>query len=200
VTTLAVVGAGGHGREAHAVARAVAAWDDVRLYDDQPGDAERLARLGVVVSGPVRDAVHADELVIAVGDPSIRHRIDTELGAHAGAVLVDPSARIGTDVELADGVMVYPQAVITTNVRIGRHSHVNCGSIVSHDCRIGAHVSISPGVRLNGDVTIEDGVFLGTGAIVIPGVAVGQGAVVGAGAVVTSDVAPGTTVVGVPAR
>lgn len=200
MTRLGIIGAGGHGREAHAVAVAAARWTAVELYDDGAVDDDRLGRLGLGLSGAASAALAADELVIAVGDPATRRAIDEQLGPHRGAVLVDPSARIGTDVELAPGVMVYPQSTITTNVRIGRHSHVNCGSVVSHDATIGAHVSLSPGVLLNGNVVIEDGVFLGSGAIVLPGCRVGQGAVVGAGAVVTSDVAAGTTVVGVPAR
>ena len=200
MTTLGIVGAGGHGREAHAVALHAGHWDTVALFDDGPGDPERLGRLGVAIAGAVEAAAEADELVIAIGDPATRRAIDDRLGPHRGATLIDPSARIGTDVHLAAGAMVYPQATITTNVRVGRHSHVNCGCVVSHDVRIGDHVSLSPGVLLNGNVTVEDGVFLGTGAIVLPGVRVGQGAVVGAGAVVTSDVAPGATVVGVPAR
>lgn len=200
MTSLGIIGAGGHGREAHAVALAAGAWDVVSLYDDGRGDAARLDRLGLTIAGPARRAVECDELVIAVGDPATRRAVSESLNSHRAAVLIDPSARVGTDVELAAGVMVYPQATITTNVRIGLHSHVNCGAVVSHDVRVGDYVSLSPGVLLNGDVTIEDDVFLGTGAVVIPGVRVGQGAVVGAGAVVTADVAPGSTVVGVPAR
>lgn len=200
MTRLGIIGAGGHGREAHAVAVAAGRWTSIEFFDDASGDAERLGRLGSAVIGAVRDALTADELVIAIGDPTTRRSIDEQLGEHDGAIIVDPSARVGTDVELGSGVLVYPHATVTTNVRIGRHSHINCGSVVSHDVRIGNHVSLSPGVLLNGNVIVEDGAFLGTGAIVIPGVTIGQGAVVGAGAVVTADVPAKSTVVGVPAR
>lgn len=200
MTSLAIIGAGGHGREAHAVALAVGTWDDIRFHDDSDAPSDALIRLGAVIAGDAATATTADELVIAVGDPAVRRRIADRLGAHCGAVLIDPSARIGTDVEFAPGVMIYPEAVVTTNVRIGRHSHVNAAAVVSHDCRIGTFVDVSPGARLNGGVTLRDDVFVGTGAIVLPGVTVGQGAVVGAGAVVIADVAAGATVVGVPAR
>ncbi len=204
---LVIVGAGGHGREALAVARALnrthSRWHDVVFVDDAPNDrtAAGLERLDAVCIGGIsRLVADGDDHVIAIGDPATRRAVAERIGDTAPAVeLVDPSARIGDDVTLAPGVMVYPGAVCTTDVRIGPHSHVNCGVIVSHDCRIGAMVSLSPGVLLNGGVTVDDGAFLGTGAIVLPGVTIGQGAVVGAGAVVTDDVAPGTTVVGVPA-
>lgn len=206
---LVIVGAGGHGREALAVARAVNRlrdrWHLIGLVDDgdpAAADRDRLDRIEAELIGSIDLLVdEGDEHVIAVGDPCTRRRIDARIGGAAPAVtLVDPSAWIGDDVVLGDGAMVFPGAICTTNVRIGRHSHLNCGVIVSHDCVIGDHVSLSPGVRLNGDVTVGDGAFLGTGALVLPGRRVGQGAVVAAGAVVATDVAAGATVMGVPAR
>lgn len=201
-TPLVIVGAGGHGRETLSVARASGAWDPITFVDDGPLDQQRLDRIGAALAGGVdalldRPADH----VIAIGDPQVRRRIAERIGEHApAATVVDPSATIGDDVEIAPGVIVHPGSVCTTNVRIGRHSHLNCGVVVSHDCRVGEFVSLSPGVLLNGDVVIEDGAFLGSAAVVLPGCRVGQGAIVGAGAVVRTDVDPYTTVVGVPAQ
>ena len=202
MTVLGIVGAGGHGREAHAVATTTGRYDRVVFADDAAADPERFSRIGDPTLVPIEDlGSHADQYVVAIGDPAVRRaiveRIDPTLQATA---LIADGVTVGTDMAFADGVMIYPGAVVTTNVRIRAHSHVNCATIVSHDCRIGSFVSVSPGVLLNGEVTIEDDVFLGSGAIVRPGRTVGQGAVVGAGAVVTEDVAPGATVVGVPAR
>ena len=203
---LVIVGAGGHGREALAIARAAnrveTRWQSIGLVDDGPLNQDRLDRVEADVLGPV-DHLIADGAahVIAIGDPGRRRRVAERIGDSAPAtVLVDPTAWIGDDVRLGDGALLHPGTICTTNVRVGRHSHLNCGAIVSHDCRVGDFVSLSPGVRLNGAVVVDDGAFLGTGAIVLPGRRVGQDAVVGAGAVVTTDVAPGATVVGVPAR
>lgn len=203
---LVIVGAGGHGREALAVARAVNRlsdrWFELAFVDDAPVPPELLERAEAHCIGDLDELIAGgDEHVIAIGDPATRRRVARRVGGRAPAVaLVDPSAWIGDDVQLGEGAMVFPGAVCTTNIRVGHHSHLNCGTIVSHDCRIGDYVSLSPGVRLNGAATVGDGALLGTGAIVLPGVTVGQDAVVGAGAVVIDDVADGTTVVGVPAR
>ena len=203
---LVIVGAGGHGREALAVARAVDRrdhrWNRVVFVDDGAVDTARLERVEAECVGDVDALVDSgDEHVIAVGDPGVRRALAERIGDGAPAVeLVDPTAWLGDDVILSPGVLVFPGAVLTTNVRIGRHSHVNCGVVVSHDCRVGAMVSLSPGVRLNGAVTVGDGAFLGTAAVVLPGRRIGQGAVVGAGAVVSDDVEAGATVMGVPAR
>lgn len=200
MAVLAIIGAGGHGREAHSIA--IGCYDRVVFADEGVVDRARLARIGsppVIELDDLTD--RCDEYVIAVGDPTVRRAIADRLTPSAApATLVADTASVGTDVELEGGVMIYPGAVLTTNVRIGRHSHVNAGAVLSHDCRIGEFVSVSPGVLLNGDVTVEDDAFLGSGAVVLPGRTVGQGAVVAAGAVVTADVAAGATVVGVPAR
>jgi sugar O-acyltransferase (sialic acid O-acetyltransferase NeuD family) len=201
---LVIVGAGGHGREALAVARAVdrdrGRRRSIGLVDD--GDTDPDLVDPTILLGTTQFLIdHGDEHVIAIGAPALRRRVAERIGAAAPATsLVDPSAWIGDHVELGAGALVFPGAICTSNVRIGLHSHLNCGAIVSHDCCIGDFVSLSPGVKLNGAVTVADGAFLGTGAIVLPGRSIGQNAVVGAGAVVIDDVAAGTTVVGVPAR
>jgi len=199
---LVIVGAGGHGRETLSVARASGAWDPITFVDDGAVDRQRLHRIGGVLAGDVDTLVaHPADHVIAIGDPQVRRRVAERIGSHApAATIVDPSVRLGDDVELAPGVIAHPRSVCTTNIRIGHHSHLNCGVVVSHDCRVGDFVSLSPGVLLNGDVVVEDDAFLGSGAVVLPGCRVGQGAIVGAGAVVRTDVDPYTTVVGVPAQ
>ena len=200
MTTLGIIGAGGHGREAHAFA--VERYETVVFADDNDVDTDRLGRIGAPLVVSLSElAARCDEAVIAIGDPAARRSVAGRIGPDLPMTnLIADATTIGTDVTMAGGVLVYPGAVLTTNVRIGAHSHVNCGAVVSHDCRVGSFVSLSPGVLLNGAVTVEDGAFLGTGAIVLPGRTVGQGATVAAGAVVTSDVAPGATVRGVPAR
>lgn len=193
-----IIGAGGHGREALMVARASvragsADWRILGFLDDGEVDREALDRLdarhlGEVESVGDRGAHH----VIAIGAGHVRREMDARIRESSpAAVLVDPTALVGDDVELAPGVMLYPGSRCTTNVRIGRHSHVNCGATISHDCRVGEYVSVSPGALLNGGVTVEDGALIGSGAVVLPGRRIGENALVRAGSVVTADVDPG---------
>jgi sugar O-acyltransferase (sialic acid O-acetyltransferase NeuD family) len=201
---LVVVGAGGHGREAVAVALA-AGVPVVGVLDDGVPDLQALAALGVPHLGGVGWLATADPrpaYVAALGYPGPRREVAARADA-AGAVagrLLHPAASVGPDVELAAGTVLWPQVAVTTAVRIGRHTHLNVGSSVSHDCRLGAFVTVGPGARICGSVVLADDVWIGAGATVIQGVRIGAGTVVGAGAVVLSDVPAGQVVVGVPAR
>ena len=214
MTRLAIVGAGGHGREVLDVVEALngvtPAYEVVGFVADH-ADHDLLVRRGVAHLGTVDElvagrigAVGGDvALVLAVGDPIMRRDLERRLDALGrpwAEALVHPMASVGSDVELGVGTVVAAGARITTNVRAGRHVQVNVNAVISHDCRVGDHATLSPGVLVNGAATIGEGVLLGTGAVVTPGHTVGTGAVIGAGAVVVTDVPAGVTAVGVPAR
>lgn len=206
LTELIIVGAGGHGRETADIVAAInrfrPTFDLLGFVDDGAVDASLLTSIGTRLLGkPALLTAWRARYVIGIGNSAVRRDVDAKIGPQAdAAVLVHPSATVGSSVELAPGVLLAAGSRITTNVRIGRHSHLNINAVVSHDCVIGSYVSLSPGVMVNGMASIEDEVFLGTGAIVLPGRRIGRGARIGAGAVVTHDVLPYATVKGVPAR
>jgi sugar O-acyltransferase (sialic acid O-acetyltransferase NeuD family) len=204
---LVVVGAGGHGREAVAIALA-SVRTGIRLLgvlDDGDPDLAALEELGVPLLGGIdwlEGARPRPAFVAAVGFPEPRRAVAGRaemLGAQAG-FLVHPSACVGPDVRLGPGSVLWPNAVLTTRITIGRHSHINVSASVSHDCLVGDFVTVGPGARVCGAVHLDDDVWLGAGATVIQGVRVGAGATVGAGAVVVRDVHAGQVVAGVPAR
>ena len=197
MSPLVIIGAGGHGREAAAIARAVnqhgVTHEPIEVLDDDPD---------VACDGPVRPArIAGRPHVVAIGDPTRRAAIVARLGECGPATrLVHPDATVGPRVHLGAGAIVAAGARLTTDIRTGVHTHLNPNVVVSHDCVLGDFVSCSPGVVLSGTVRIGHRVLLGSGAVVLPGCRVGDDVVVGAGAVVTADVPDGQTVVGVPAH
>jgi UDP-3-O-[3-hydroxymyristoyl] glucosamine N-acyltransferase len=68
---------------------------------------------------------------------------------------VDPSARIGANVHLAEHVSVGPQAVIGNEVQIGARTVIGSG------CRIGQSTKIGADCRLDGNVVVYHGCTLG---------------------------------------
>jgi sugar O-acyltransferase (sialic acid O-acetyltransferase NeuD family) len=212
VPRLAIVGAGGHGREVldvvEAINRETPTFEVLGFVADHADDAT-LARRGAAHLGSLDDLVSgrildADvNLVLAIGDPTTRELLARQLGPRGSVwvpALVHPLASLGSDVSLGDGTVVAAGARITTNVRVGMHVQVNVNAVISHDCTVADHATLSPGALVNGAASIGAGALLGTGAVITPGRKVGERAVVGAGAVVVADVPPGVTAVGVPAQ
>jgi len=68
---------------------------------------------------------------------------------------VDPSARIGSGVQLAPGVSIGPFVVVADDVRIGAHTVLAAG------CRIGQSTSLGSDCRLDGNVVVHHGCVLG---------------------------------------
>jgi sugar O-acyltransferase (sialic acid O-acetyltransferase NeuD family) len=202
--TIAIVGAGGHGRELADIVRAIHAVDEnvslLGVVDDGDPDRSTLARAGIRFLG-ARSVLAGRELdvYLGVGSPTVRAQLANE-STDPSSCLIHPSATVGSDAHIGWGSVLAQGVIVTTNVEIGRHSHINVATSISHDCRIGDFVTVAPGARLTGNVCVGDQAFIGAAATVLPGLRIGRGATVGAGALVTKDVASGTTVMGVPAR
>jgi sugar O-acyltransferase (sialic acid O-acetyltransferase NeuD family) len=204
---LVLVGAGGLGREALAVARSGTSWCVTGFVDDGPDLAETVVD-GVPVLGPIShltDRSVPGHAVICTGRPgNTRSRvvIDERLSA-AGVpfgTLVHPSASLAPGTRLGPGAVILAQVVTTTALTIGRHVVVMPHVVFTHDNVIGDYTTFGAGVCLAGGVVVEPGAYVGSGALIREYVTIGAGALVGMGAVVTRDVPPGEVWVGNPAR
>lgn len=204
---VAILGAGGFGREVLDVIEAVIARSPrfafIGFIDDDPAYIERLeARNAPLLSGLDDPVLAGAHYVVGIGNPGIRRRMAEradEAGLTAASVR-HPGATFGALNTIGDGLVACSHVSVTTNITMGRHVHLNLNSTVGHDCVIGDFVTIYPGANISGNVTIGDGVEIGTGASVIQGVSIGEGTVVGAGAVVTRDLPAHVVAVGAPAR
>lgn len=158
--------------------------DDGALGDFDPTETEVVNALGSTKTLALRrrlyDQVTASGFTVA----SVIHP----------RAFVDPSAILGT------GVQVLVGAIVNAGTRVGSNSIVNSGAIVEHDTIVGDHSHIAPGAVLGGSVIVGSECHVGLGSCVIQEVGIGSGSVVGAGAVVLRDVGTHTTVVGVPAH
>ncbi|MCJ7777832.1 MAG: UDP-3-O-(3-hydroxymyristoyl)glucosamine N-acyltransferase [Sedimentisphaerales bacterium] len=73
---------------------------------------------------------------------------------------IDPSARIGQKVQIADGASIGPAVVIDDGVKIGR----NC--VVGSGCKIGQNSVLGHNSRLDGNVVIYHNCRLGKNVII----------------------------------
>ncbi len=144
----------------------------------------------------------------------IHEKAIVENGARIGArtrvwafAHILPSAVIGEDCNICDGVF------IESGVQIGNRVTVKSGVQVWEGVTLEDDVFVGPNATFTNDKfprsKVYDGVSrtlvcrgasIGANATLLPGIVVGAGAMVGAGAVVTRNVPPNAVVVGNPAR
>jgi sugar O-acyltransferase (sialic acid O-acetyltransferase NeuD family) len=195
---LYIIGAGGFGRET--LDACLAANVAVTAFADE-------RRAGQPTRG--LPTVHPDEvpedaqIVVAIADPTVRHRLAEELTAPGGRRLrtvVHPRAVIGPETDLGPGSVVLANAHVSSSCRLGAQVQINYNATVGHDAELDDAVTVLPGANVAGATHLGSGVTIGSNACVLQGLTIGAGATVGAGAVVTRDVGAGNTVVGVPAR
>ena len=72
---------------------------------------------------------------------------------------VDPSARVGVNVQLGEGVCIGPHVVLEDNVQIGP------GSIIGGGCKIGENTRVGANCRLDSNVVVYHNCILGNHVI-----------------------------------
>lgn len=201
--TLAILGAGGHGKVVADAALLNSEWSDVVFFDDNHPSIVNNSRWTVAgtSSDLFNDHHQFSGLVVAIGDNKLRLFKTLEL-KQAGANVVSvihPKAVVSPYASIAIGSVVFADAIINIDARVGRACIVNTGSIVEHDCHLYDGVHLSPNAALAGETEVGECSWIGIGAITKQLTVIGSGVVVGAGAVVITSVPDDVTVVGNPA-
>lgn len=192
--TLAIIGAGGHGRVVADIARLNGY--DVHFFDDDKSN--RLS------SGTVDEALEHRSMafIVAIGDNETRMHITnriSDLGLRL-ATLIHPRACIAADAVIAPGTVVMANAVVNSGAVIGKGCIINTSAVVEHDCRIGDFSHISVNATVAGSVSIGRLCFIGAGATVINNISISDSVIIGAGAVVVRAIDTLGTYIGCPAK
>jgi sugar O-acyltransferase (sialic acid O-acetyltransferase NeuD family) len=204
---LAIVGAGGLGREVAALVESMnektSTWSPIGFVDDAD-ELQNETVMGYPVWGRVRwlSRQSHGSYVLAIGDGSIRNKIAETLDSSSirPATMMHPSVSLHRTTTVEAGTILCKGVAPTVNVHIGPHGVIDQHCTIGHDSTLAAFVTLHPGARVSGSVSLERGVTLGAGSVVLPETRIGMNATVGAGAVVTDDLPADCTAVGIPAR
>jgi UDP-perosamine 4-acetyltransferase len=129
---------------------------------------------------------------------NIFHKFKTE-GYHFLSV-IHPTAYIGEDVVLGEGVQLMAGSIVQPSCRIGDNVIINTRASVDHDSHINHHAHIAPGAICCGNVTIGTGTHVGCGAVIREGIRINENCIIAAGAVVIHNIINRCKVAGVPAK
>lgn len=199
---LAILGAGGHGKVAAAIAEELG-WT-VHFFDiaypeikkcglwDIKGDENYL----------IKNSSKYKTIFIAIGNNEIREKKQCQFKSLGFKItsLISPDATVSKFSQIGDGVLVVANSCINVDSIIGDGVIINTGATIDHDNIIGDFTHISPGVNLAGGVSVGKRSWIGIGSTVIHKINISDNVIVGAGAVLINDVPESLTVAGCPAR
>lgn len=196
---LVIIGASGHGKVVADIARRNG-YSSILFLDDN--EAVKGCETYPVAGKSTQFYQYDCDFFVAIGDPSLRQRIQEELISARKKVptLIHPSAVIGENVALGMGTVVVAGAVINPGATIGNGCIVNTGASVDRDCVISDYVHVSVGAHVAGTVNIGPRTWIGAGATVSNNVHICGDCMIGAGAVVVKNILEGGTYIGVPAK
>ena len=200
MSSLLILGAGGHGRVVADAALASRVWSGVSGCDRDPARSSGELLPGVSLQ-PLESALaSAVPVHVAIGNAANREREANAIRVDLVATVIHPAAAVSSHATVEPGCFIAAQAVVAPGASLGRCVIVNHGAVVDHDVKVGAFSHIAPLVALGGGSQVGSRTLVGGGASVLPGVRVGDDVVIGAGAVVCDHLDQPGVYAGVPAR
>ena len=193
---LAIIGASGHGKVIADIA-VKNGYEEIAFFDDNEEIHECAGFPVVGTSGDVDKYLDYD-VIVAIGNASIRKKIHKQVGEYRLTTLIHPQSVISRRVTIGKGTVVMAGAIINSDTKIGEGCIINTGASVDHDCNIGDFVHVSVGAHVAGTVILEDETWIGAGATVSNNVEICGECMIGAGAVVVKNIKDQGTYIGVP--
>lgn len=207
VKDLAIIGAGGFAREIANLVKKInmnsPTWNLVGLFGND--EANEVTIEGFPVIGNEEMLIEFNPkpyLVISIANTEKRKQLADKFKSlgFEFATIIDPSARIGEQVNIGEGSVICIDTHFTTNIEIGKHCIINNSCGIGHDTVLGDFISMMSNTIIAGDVFIGDGCYFGLSCTCINLIKLGSWSTYGAGTVITKDMPDNITAVGVPAK
>lgn len=188
MTSLLLIGCGGHSRSVIEIVESSSQWSIGGLIglSHQVGSTV----LGYPVLGSDDDLQELradfDYALLAIGQmPSadVRKKLNNILNFHNFyyPVVVAASAVVSKYSSLDVGTVIGHQATVNAGAVVGKHCIINTASIVEHDSIISDFCHVSTNVAVNGDVTLGHSSFLGSCSMIREGLVLPPYTIVSAG-------------------
>lgn len=206
---IAIVGAGGFGREVACLINLINAekkmWNVIGFIDDNPKLKGSKNEYGEVLGGIDYLNQYDKELavVIAIGNPSIVKKlvdsIVNEMIWYPNLIAPNVILMDKDDFSIGKGNIICSNCWISCNVHLGDFNILNVGCIVGHDVNFGNFNSLMPSVNISGEVTIGNENFFGVSSVVLQQKKVGCNTVIGGNSLIIKNTKDGRTYMGNPA-
>lgn len=202
MSTLIIIGAGGHGRVVADCAEVTGQYQKIVFLDDcYP---ERKENHAWEILGKVNtfiDYLDDAHFIVAFGNNKLRQTLLTSLEeANAEVIsLIHPTAYVSNHTMIGKGVVVFANAVINIGSKINDGCIINTAATIDHDCTLQNAVHISPGAHIAGGVTIGELSWVGIGASIIECITLETNTQIASGATVTQSTQKNSLYAGVPA-
>ena len=188
--SIAIIGAGGHGKVVGEIAL-LNQYKTIDFFDDQVNKIKNFPFKVLGTLNNLKDNLkNYDVFFVAIGDNQIRHdKIKWLIKEKVKIVsLIHPRATISKFSSLGVGTCVMANAVVNPGTLIKEGVIINTSSSIDHDCSIENYAHISPNCSLSGNVKIGKFTHLGTGTSVHPGILIGNGVKTGVGSKVFKNI------------
>jgi UDP-3-O-[3-hydroxymyristoyl] glucosamine N-acyltransferase len=131
------------------------------IRDDKYATGLKNCRAGAVIVGRRLEALAKPQLVVKNVDAALIEALSFFAPELKGPVEgIDPSAKIGQDVKIAEGTAIGACAVVEAGVEIGQNSVIGSG------CKIGENSRVGKNCRLDSNVVVYHNCHVGDNVII----------------------------------
>lgn len=200
-----IIGDSGFGREVAWLIEELDEFNVIGFVDDNKEIQDKKINDIPVVGGIsfLIDQKEETNVVIAIGNPTIRYKIYEQLKENKNIKfpnIIAKDVRLSNTNEMGMGNIICTQSILTVNITLGNFNHINLDCTVGHDVILHDFVTVYPSVNISGNVEVGNYSELGTGTKIIQGKSVTENVIIGAGSVVIKDLIEKGTYVGSPVR